>query len=67
MGFLVILAMTKMVMWSSRVQEKCKVESFADYDLVCFFKCQLKVKIRCDRKRLHPVACDRRWIKSVHV
>ena len=37
--------------------------SFSYYNLICYFKHQLRVKVRCDRKRLNRITFDKRWVK----
>ena len=46
----------RMVIWMMR--------NFSHRDLILFFRHQLKVKIRCDRKCLDCIIFDRRWVHA---
>ena len=48
--FLVILAVARMVIWETRKKGLHDGTNFSYHDLILFFRNQLKVKIRCDRK-----------------
>ena len=61
--FFVILAVVWMVIWQTRLQGLYDGVSFSDYDLICYFKHRLRVKIRCDRKCLDRMTFDERWVK----
>ena len=39
--------------------------NFSRRDLILFFRYQLRVKIRCDRKRFDHMIFDKRWVKEV--
>ena len=38
--------------------------NFSHRDLVLYFRHQLRVKIRCDRKRLDRITFNRRWVNA---
>ena len=48
--FLVILAVARMVIWQTRNKGLYEGANFSYRDLILFFRHQLRVKIRCDRK-----------------
>ena len=48
--FLVILAMARVVIWQTRNKGLYEGANFSYRDLILFFRHQLRVKIRCDRK-----------------
>ena len=50
--FLVILAVAQMVIWTMRNKGLYDDAKFSHRDLGLYFRHQLRVKIRCDRKRL---------------
>ena len=37
---------------------------FSHHDQILFFRHQLRVKIRCDRKRLDRIKFDKRWVNA---
>ena len=55
MVFLVILAVARMVIWETRKKGLYESAIFCHRDLILFFRYQLRVKIRCDRKRLDHI------------
>ena len=59
--FLVILAVARMVIWITRKKGLYDDANFSHRDLVLYFRHQLRVKIRCDRKRLYRITFSRRW------
>lgn len=60
MVFLAILAVARLVIWTTRLDVIHRVGSVSDWDLVAYFKLMLEVKIRCDWKRLHCINFDMR-------
>ena len=50
--FLAILAMAETMIWEMRKKGLYDGANFSHRDLILFFRYQLRVKIRCDRKRL---------------
>ena len=50
--FLCLLGVMHVVIWTTRMKELFEDESFSSQTLVTFFKHQIKVKIRSERKRL---------------
>ena len=63
--FLVILAVARMVIWTTRKKGLYDGANFSHRDLILFFRHQLRVKIRCDRKRLDRITFDKRWMYAV--
>ena len=59
--FLAILAVARMVIWITRKKGLYEDANFSHRDLVLYFRHQLRVKIRCDRKRLDRITFNRRW------
>merc|ERR1711942_532073 len=64
MVFLAILAVARMVIWTTRLSVLYDGEVLSEMHLVDFFKHQLKVKIRCDRTRLSRQEFNERWVKA---
>ena len=62
--FLAILAVARMVIWSTRKKGLYDDAIFSHRDLVLYFRHQLRVKIRCDRKRLDRITFDKRWVNA---
>ena len=60
--FLVTLAVARMVTWQTRNKGLYKGANFSYRDLILFFRHQLRVKIRCDRRRLDRIAFSKRWV-----
>ena len=60
-----ILAVARNVVWQTRLKEVYEEESFTSDQLIICFKHQLKVKIRCDRRRLAPAEFSRRWVVAI--
>ena len=54
--FLAILAVARMVIWTTRKKGLYDDANFSHRDLVLYFRHSLRVKIRCDRKRLDRIA-----------
>ena len=53
--FLPILAVARMVIWTTRKKGLYDDANFSHRDLVLYLRHQLRVKIRCDRKRLDRI------------
>ena len=62
--FLAILAVARMVIWMTRKKGLYDDANFSHRDLVLYFRHQLRVKIRCDRKRLDRITFSRRWVNA---
>ena len=62
--FLVILAVARMVIWTTRKKGLYDDANFSHRDLVLYFRHQLRVKSRCDRKRLDRITFNRRWVNA---
>ena len=62
--FLAILAVARMVIWTTRNKGMYDDENFSHRDLVLYFRHQLRVKIRCDRKRLARITFSKRWVTA---
>ena len=52
---------------STRLKGLYDGANFSDYDLIYYFKHQLLVKIRCDRKYLNRITFDERWVKAANL
>ena len=64
MVFLEILAVARMVIWTTRNKGLYDDANFSHRDLVLYFRHQLRFKIRCDRKRLDPITFSKRWVNA---
>ena len=62
--FLAILAVARMVIWTTRNKGLYDDATFSHRDLVLYFRHQLRVKIRCDRKRLDRITFNKRWVNA---
>ena len=62
--FLTILAETRMVIWMTRKKELYDGTNFSHCDLILFFRHQVMVKIRCDRKYLYCITFNKRWMHT---
>ena len=62
--FLAILAVVRMGIWTTRKKGLFDDANFSHRDLVLFFRHQLRVKIRCNRKRLDLLTFDKRWVNA---
>ena len=60
--FLAILAVARMVIWTTRNKGLYDDANFSHRDL--YFRHQLRVKIRCDRKRLDRITFSKRWVNA---
>ena len=62
--FLAILAVARMVIWTTRNKGLYVDANFSHRDLILYFRHQLRVKIRCDRKRLDRITFSKRWVNA---
>ena len=62
--FLAILVVPRMVIWTMRKKGLYDDANFSHRDLVLYFRHQLRVKIRCARKRLDRITFDKRWVNA---
>ena len=62
--FLPILAVARIVIWTTRNKELYDDANFSHRDLVLYFRHLLRVKIRCDRKRLDRITFSKRWVNA---
>ena len=60
--FHAILAVARMLIWTTWKKGLYDDANFSHRDLVLYFRHQLRVKIRCDRKRLDRITFDKRWV-----
>ena len=63
--FLTILALARMVIWTMRKKGLCDDANSSHLDLILFFRHQLRIKIRCNRKRLDRITFNKRWVHAV--
>ena len=61
---LAILAVARMVIWAMRKKGLYNGANCSHRHLILFFRHQLRVKIRCDRKRLDLIIFNRRWVHA---
>ena len=62
--FLAILAVARMVIWTTQKKGLYDDANVSHRDLVLYFRHQLRVKIRCDRKRLDRITFNKRWVNT---
>ena len=62
--FLTILAVARIVIWMTPKKGLYDGANFSHCDLILFFRHQLRVKMRCNRKRLDRITFDRRWVHA---
>ena len=62
--FLAILAVARMVIWSTRNKGLYDDANFSHRDLVLYFRHLRRVKIRCNRKRLDRITFSKRWVNA---
>lgn len=65
MMFFTLLTVARMVIWTLRTEGILRYERYYYRDLSGFFGHQLKMKIRCDKKRLLSRDFREKWIKVV--
>ena len=63
--FLAILPVARMVIWTTRNKGLYDDANFSHRDLVLYLRHQLRIKIRCDRKRLDRIRFSKRWVTAV--
>ena len=63
--FLWLLGIMRVVIWTTRKKELYEDESFSSQTLVAFYKHQIKVKIRSERRRLFSLKFGKRWVTVV--
>ena len=64
MVFLTLLAVARKVVWNTRPRDDSGSESLSAHDLIVYFKHRLKIKIRCDLKRLGRWVFSERWVRA---
>ena len=62
--FLAILAVARMVIWTTQKNGLYDDANFSHHDMILFFRYQLKVKIRCDRKPLDCITFHKRRVNA---
>ena len=62
--FLAILGVARMVIWTTWKKGLYDGTNFSDRDRILFFRYQLRVKIRCDRKHLDYITFNKRWMHA---
>ena len=62
--FLVILAVARMVIWQTRNKGLYEGANYSYRDLILFFRHQLRVKIKCDRRPLDRITFSKRWVHA---
>ena len=60
--FLCLLGVLRVGIWTTQLSEFREGESFSSRTLVSFYKHQIKVKIRSERKRLSSQGFGERWV-----
>ena len=65
--FLVILAVARMVIWQTRNKGLYEGTNLSYRDLILFFRHQLRVKIRCDRRCLDSITFNKRWVNAARL
>ena len=63
--FLAILAVARMVIWTTRKKGLYDDANFSHLDLILYFRHQLRVEIRCDRKCLDRITFNRKLVNAV--
>ena len=63
--FFAILAVARMMVWTTRKKGLYDGANFSHRDRILFFRHQLRVKIRIDRKRLDCITFNKRWVHAV--
>ena len=62
--FFAILAVARMMIWQTRNKGLYEGANLSHRDLNLFFRHQLRVKIRCDRKHLDRITFSKRWVHA---
>ena len=65
--FQMILAVARMVIWQTRNKGLYECANFSYRDLILFFRHQLRVKMRCDRRRLDRITFSRMWVHAANL
>ena len=65
--FLAILAVARMVIWVTQNKGLYEGAIFFHRGLILYFRHQLRVKIRGDRKRLGCITFDKRWVYAARL
>ena len=60
--FLAIMAVAWMVIWVTQNKGLYEGANISHRDLILYFRHQLRVKIRCDRKRLDCITFNKWWV-----
>ena len=60
--FLTILAVARMVIWEMQKKGLYDGANFSHHNLILFFRHQLRIKIRCNRKHLDQITFNKRWV-----
>ena len=63
--FPALLAVARMVNWETRNKGLYDDANFSHRDLILFFRHQLRVKIRCDRKRFDRITSNKIWVYAL--
>ena len=61
---LAIPAVARMVIWTTRKKGLYDYANFSHRDLVLYFRHQLRVKIRCNRKCMDRITFNERWVNA---
>ena len=59
-----ILAVVRMVIWTTGKKGLYDSANFSQRNLVLFFMHQLRIKITCERKRLGHITFNKRWVHA---
>ena len=62
MMFFTILAVARMGIWTMQKKGLYDDAKFSHRDLALYFRHQLRIKIRCYRKRLDRIKFEKRWV-----
>ena len=65
--FLANLAVARVVIWTTWKKELYDDANFSPCDLILFFRHQLRVKIRCDRRNLDRITFDKKWVNAANL
>ena len=59
-----VFSVARMVIWETRNKGLYEGANFSYRDLILFFRHQLRVKIRCDSRRLDRITFSKRWVHA---
>ena len=62
--FLTVLAVARMVIWETRKKVLYDRAKFSQRHLILFFRHQLRIKIRCNRKFLGLITFEKMWVHA---